>query len=62
MSRQFGDQSGAQSPEAMGVVRLNVELLAELAVDRLNDLPNRIEESLDLGGQLSLLIAPWQCS
>jgi hypothetical protein len=46
----------------MGVVRLDTELLAELVIDGLNDLPHRIEQALDLRRQLSLLIAPWQCS
>ena len=43
VSRQLAVESSAQTPERMGMVRLDAELLAELAVDRLDDLPRSVE-------------------
>jgi hypothetical protein len=43
VSRQLAVKSSAQTPECMGMVRLDAELLTELAVDRLDDLPRSIE-------------------
>jgi hypothetical protein len=43
VSSQLAVESSAQTPERMGMIRLDAELLAELAVDRLDDLPRSIE-------------------
>ena len=38
VSSQLAVEPGAQTPESMGVVRFDVELLTELAIHRLDDL------------------------
>ena len=43
MSSQLAVESSAQTPESVGVVRFDVELLTELAINRLDDLPRSIE-------------------
>ncbi len=59
MSSQLAVESGAQAPESMGVVRFDVELLTELAVNRLNDLSHGIEQPLDFGRHLPFLVTAW---
>ena len=59
MSSQLGVESGTQTPESMGVVRFDVELLTELAVNCLNDLSHSIEQSFDFGRHLPFLVAAW---
>ena len=43
MSSQFGIQTGDQPQKGMSMVLLKVELLGQLSIHRLNDLPNAIE-------------------
>lgn len=59
MSSQLALESGAQSPESVGVVRFDTELLTELAANRLNDLSRGIEQSFDFGRHLLFLVAAW---
>ena len=59
MSSQLAVESGAQAPESVGVVRFDVELLTELAINRLDDLPHGIEQPLDLGRHLPFLVSAW---
>ena len=47
VSRQLSVESCAQSPDCMGMVRLYLELLTVLAVDRLNDPSHSIEQPFD---------------
>ena len=56
MSSQLAVESGAQTPESVGVIRFDVQLLTELAINRLNDLSHSIEQPLDFGRRLSLLV------
>ena len=57
MSSQLAVEPGAQTPESMGVVRFDVELLTELAIHRLDDLSHGIEQPFDFARYLPFLIA-----
>jgi hypothetical protein len=59
MSSQLAVESGAQTPESMGMVRFDVELLTELAVHRFNGLSHGIEQPFDFGRYLPFLVAAW---
>jgi hypothetical protein len=59
MSSQLAVESCTQTPESVGAVRLDVELLTQLAVYRLNDLSHGIEQSLDFGRHLPFLVTAW---
>ena len=59
MSSQLAVESGAQAPEGMGMVRFDVELLTELAVNRLDDLSHGIEQSFELWWFLPFLVSAW---
>ncbi len=56
MRCQFGNQPGAKSPEGMGMVGLNIELLSQLTVDGFNNLLHSIKQLTNRFGQLLLLI------
>lgn len=43
MGCELGEKPGAQPPKGMGVIDLNVELLDQLTIDGLDDLPDGIE-------------------
>jgi hypothetical protein len=60
MGREFGQQAGAESPEGMGMIELDVELFGQLAVDGLDDLAHCIEQTAVRLGQLTPLIAAGQ--
>ena len=49
MSGQLGIQLGTQTPEGVGMVVFNVELLGELSIDCFNDLADAIVELLEIG-------------
>ena len=57
---QFGVQSGTQAPEGVSVIGLNVELVGQLIVDRLNDLSHSVDRALDSARQLTFLVSAWQ--
>src|SRR6266540_5677697 len=56
MSSQLGVQTGTQPPEGVSMVGLQLELLDQLAVDRLDDLPHAVEALRHRLGQLLLLV------
>ena len=60
MRGQLGIQSGTQSPKGMRVIDLDVELLRQLVVDRLDDLTDGVDDPPEGPWQLSLLVAAWQ--
>src|SRR5215831_3423930 len=60
MGSQLGQQAGTQSPKGMSVIDLEVELLCQLTIDRLDDLPNRVESATDGFRQLVGLVATRQ--
>ena len=57
MSSQLGVQTGAQTPEGVSMVLLHVELLGQLAVDRLYDLPHTVDALRYRFGQLPPLVS-----
>ena len=60
MRGQLGILSGTQSPKGMRVIDLDVELLRQLVVDRLDDLTDGVDDPPEGPWQLSLLVAAWQ--
>ena len=57
MCGQFGVEASAQTPEGMGMVDFDVELIGKLGIQRFNHLANRVEKALASPWQLLLLIA-----
>jgi hypothetical protein len=51
MSSQFSVQTGVQSPESMGMVLFDIELLSKLTVDGFNDLTDGIMNFPGVGRQ-----------
>ena len=62
MCSQLGIQPGAQSAESMGMVDLDVKLLGQLPVDRLNQLSSGVEDTLHIARYLLFLIPTEQRS
>jgi hypothetical protein len=60
MCGEFGIETCTEAPKRMGMIGLDVELLSQLAIDGFDHLSSRIEEMLDVGRQLALLVAAWQ--
>ncbi len=60
MRCQLGVQSCTESPKSMGMVRLDMKLPGQLAVDRFDDLPEGIVGLLESRIDLAFLIATRQ--
>src|SRR6476619_1214717 len=61
MGGKLGVKSCTQAPEAVSVIDLDLKLLGQLPVDRLDDLAHLIEETTNFGRDLSLLVGAGQC-
>ena len=60
MGGELGQQARGEAPETLGVVDLQMELLGQLAVDRLDDLAGPIEHLADRLGHRLPGVAPRQ--
>jgi hypothetical protein len=57
---QFGIHSGPQAPEGVGMVDFDVELVGKLRIHALHSLAKCVEQLVQIGRQLLVLVAPRQ--
>lgn len=60
MSGKLGMQASTQAPARVGMVDLDMEMVGELCIDGLDHLAHSVEEMLERGRQLLVLIATRQ--